>query len=173
MTRSQQPDPRLVYARTIAGDDETSACSRDIAHSSRRILALIDGLRRVGDLAAFARPGELGSALAELERHALIEVIGVAAEPSASERRAREIAEQRMLDEAKRRLRGAFADELGTAAHVWQARAADSVNMEVLRRVLREAVDVVQTRRGEAAARRVLEAVRPIFESIGDHRSRL
>lgn len=166
MTRSQ-PDPRLVYGRTIDGDDETSACRRDIAHSSRRVLALIDGLRRVGDLVAFARPGELGSALAELERHGLIEVVGVAAETSESERRAREVAEQKLLDEARRMLHDAFAEELGTAAPVWQARAADSVNMEVLRRVLREAVDVVQARRGETAARRVLEAVRPIFDGSG------
>lgn len=167
-----QPDPRLVYGRTIDGDDETGACRRDIAHSSRRVLALIDGLRRVGDLGAFARPGELGSALAELERHGLIEVVGVAAEPSESERRVRDVAEQKLLGEARRMLHDAFADELGTAAHVWQARAADSVNMEVLRRVLREAVDVVQARRGETAARRVLEAVRPIFERPDDARSR-
>ncbi len=171
MTLSQ-PDPRLVYGRTIEGDDETGACSRDIAHSSRRVLALVDGLRRVGDLVAFARPGELGTALAELERHGLIEVVGVAAEPSESERRAREVAEQKLLEAARRTLHDAFADELGTASHVWQARAADSVSMEVLRRVLREAVDVVQARRGEAAARRVLEAVRPIFESADERRSR-
>jgi hypothetical protein len=36
--------------------------------------------------------------------------------------------------------------------------------MEVLRRVLREAVDVVYYRHGEASARRIVAAVRPVFE---------
>ena len=48
---------------------------------------------------------------------------------------------------------------------IWEARIADCVSMEVLRRVLREAVDVVHARNGEQAARRVITAVRPIFES--------
>jgi hypothetical protein len=34
----------------------------------------------------------------------------------------------------------------------------------VLRRVLREAVDVVYYRNGESAARRIVAAVRPVFE---------
>ena len=125
---------------------------------------LIDGKRCVGDLPDFARPGELGPILAELEAQRLVEVAGLADEPSEAQRRSRAAAEQARLDEAKRSLRGLFDGELGAAGHVWEARIADSVNMEVLRRALREAVDVVYFRSGEAAARRIVAAVRPLFE---------
>ncbi|MBN9463009.1 MAG: hypothetical protein J0H00_17515 [Burkholderiales bacterium] len=163
-----QPDERLIYARTADGHDEAARPRRTLAQAARRILVLVDGQRRVGDLSAFARPGEIGPVLAELESQHLIEVCGLADEPTESERRQRAQAEQALLNAAKRMLRGLFAAELGTAGHVWEARVADSVRMEVLRRVLREAVDVVHERNGEAAARRVLAAVRPVFEQARD-----
>lgn len=159
-----QPDERLVYARTADGHDEAGRPRRSLAREARRILMLIDGRRRVGDLRGCARPGEIGPLLAELESARLIEVCGLADDPTESERMRHAQAEQARLNEAKRRLGGVFAAELGTAGHVWEARVADSVRMDVLRRVLREAVDVVHQRHGEAAARRVLAAVRPVFE---------
>lgn len=159
-----EPDPRLIYARTADGHDESAAPRLGLSQAARRILAVIDGQRCVGDLPDFARPGELGPILAELESQRLIEVAGLADEPSEAQRRARASAEQAMLDQAKRSLHGLFDNELGTAGHVWEARVADSISMEVLRRVLREAVDVVYYRSGEAAARRIVAAVRPVFE---------
>ena len=161
---SREPDPRLVYARTAEGHDEAAAPGGGIGPGARRILELIDGQRCVGDLQDFARPGELGPIIAELESQRLIEVTGIAEEPSEAHRRARASAELALLTQAKRTLRGLFDAELGTAGHVWEARVADCVSMEVLRRVLREAVDVVYFRSGEAAARRVVAAVRPVFE---------
>ncbi len=158
------PDPRLIYARTPDGHEEAETPRRGLGPAARRILVLIDGKRRVGDLPSFARPGELEPALVELESQRLIEVAGLADEPTEAERRARAAAEQALLNEAKRSLRGLFGRELGTAGYVWEARVADSVNMEVLRRVLREAVDIVYYRNGEAAARRIVAAVRPVFE---------
>lgn len=159
-----QADLRLIYARTALGHDQLAQPRPDLGQGARRILALIDGQRRVGDLVAFARPGELGPILAELESQALIEVAGLADETTEAERRARASAEQSLLEAAKRGLLGLFEAELGAAGHVWEARVADSVNMEVLRRVLREAVDIVYYRSGEAAARRIVAAVRPVFE---------
>ena len=153
-----EPDPRLIYARTADGHDEAEQPRRGLTPAARRILVVIDGKRCVGDLPNFARPGELGPILVELEGQRLIEVAGLA------ERRARASAEQALLNEAKRSVRGLFGAELGAAGHVWEARIADCVNMEVLRRVLREAVDVVYYRSGEAAARRIVAAVRPVFE---------
>ncbi len=162
---AQQPDARLIYARTDAGEAEAGEPALDIGQASRRILALIGGHRSVGDLAQFARPGELLAIVAELERHGLIEVVGVAREPSEVERRAQRAAEQALLGAAKKSLGGVFCSELGNAGQIWDARVADCVNMEVLRRVLREAVDVVNARNGEDAARRIIAAVRPIFEA--------
>ncbi|HMM52645.1 MAG: hypothetical protein LC136_10885 [Burkholderiales bacterium] len=165
---SAEPDPRLVYARTADGDDESAEPRRELAPGERRILNAIDGQRCVGDLVQFARPGELGPILAELEARRLIEVVGLADEPSEAERRARASAEQALLERAKHGLRGVFGAELGAAGQVWEARVADCVSMEVLRRVLREAVDVVYFRSGEAAARRIVAAVRPVFEQARD-----
>ncbi|MCD6674139.1 MAG: hypothetical protein LT106_14975 [Burkholderiaceae bacterium] len=161
--RSQPPDPRLIYARTPAGDAETSARALELAPSARRILALVDARRSVGDLSQLARPGELAPVLAALERLALVEVVALAAEPTEAQRRERERAEQARLQAIKDALRDVFAAELGVAGRIWDARIADSVNLDVLRRALREAVDVVELRCGEAAARRVLAIARPLF----------
>lgn len=156
-------DARLIHARTAAGDHEISARALGLDHAARRILALVDGRRSVGELSRFARPGELGRVLAALERHGLIEVVALAEAPTEAQRRERERAEQARLQTAKEALRDAFAAELGTAGRIWDARVADSVGLEVLRRVLREAIDVVQLRCGDAAAQRVLARVRPLF----------
>lgn len=161
---SNEPDPRLVYSRTAEGHDEAAEPQRGLGPGARRILELIDSQRCVGDLQDFARPGELGPIIVELESQQLIEVTGVAEEPSEGQRRARASAELTRLRELKRTLRGLFDAELGAAGHVWEARVADCVSMEVLRLVLREAVDVVYFRSGETAARRVVAAVRPVFE---------
>ncbi len=163
--KSQPPDPRLIYARTPAGDAEMGARALTLAHSARRILALLDARRSVGDLSQLTRPGELGPVLAALEKHSLVEVVALAAAPTEAQRRERERAEQAKLLAAKQTLRDAFVAELGVAGRIWDARIADSVNLEVLRRALREAVDVVALRRGEAAAQRVLARVRPVFAS--------
>lgn len=161
-----EPDPRLVYALTLRGHDEVSEARLALGAGARRILPLVDGQRCIGDLDLFARPGELGPIVAELESQRLIEVCGVVEEPTEAQRRARASTELALLAQSKRRVEGLFDAELGPAGHVWEARVADSVNMAVLRRVLREAVDVVYFRSGEEAARRIVAAVRPIFEQM-------
>lgn len=163
MIRTSPRDPRLIYARTPAGDHEMTALALELDHAARRILALVDARRSVGDLSRLARPGELGPMLSALERHGLIEEIALAPEATEAQRRERERAEQARLHAAKETLHGAFATELGTAGRIWDARVADSVSLEVLRRVVREAIDVVQRRCDEAAAQRTLALVRPLF----------
>lgn len=163
--KSQPPDPRLIYARTPAGDVEMSARALGLSAPARRVLALIDARRSVGDLSQLARPGELPPVLANLERLALVEAIALAAEATETQRRARERAEQARLQAIKDALRDAFAAELGVAGRIWDARIADSVNLDVLRRALREAVEVVELRRGRTAAQRVLAITRSLFAS--------
>ena len=155
---------RLVYARTAAGDAELSARQLGLSGSARRLLMLIDGRRAVGLLSNLVRTGELDALLAELLAHQLVEATGIAEPPDEAGRLARQLAEQAALQSAKQRLHQLFEREFGTEGHVWDARVADCVNMEVLRRVLREAVDVVYYRHGEASARRIVAAVRPVFE---------
>jgi DNA-binding PadR family transcriptional regulator len=161
--RTQRPDARLIYARTPAGDEEIAARVLDLGHATRRILALINARRSVADLSKLARPGELTAVLATLERHELIEVIAHADEASEAQRRARRHAEQARLQEAKAALRNAIVAEFGSAGRIWDARVADSVSLEVLRRVLREAIDVLQARGDEAATQRVLALARPVI----------
>ncbi|HRO61266.1 MAG TPA: hypothetical protein PK177_19245 [Burkholderiaceae bacterium] len=155
---------RLVYARTGAGETELAARERPLSGSARRLLMLIDGRRTVGLLSNFVRTGELDALLAELFEQRLIVSAGVAEPPDEQSRLARQQAEQASLMAARKQLDRLFEREFGTAGHVWDARVADCVNMEVLRRVLREVVDVIYYRHGEAAARRIVAAVRPIFE---------
>jgi len=157
---------RLVYARTAAGEAEMSARALPISSSARRLLTLIDGRRAVALLSNFIRVGELEALAGELLTHGLIEATGLADLPDEAGRLARLRAEQAALQDAKRRLQRLFEGELGTAGRVWDARVADSVNLDVLRRVLREGVDVVFYRSGEAAARRIVAAVRPVFDKL-------
>jgi len=56
-----------------------------------------------------------------------------------------------------------FERELGAPGLILDARLRDCVSLDVLRTLLREAVDTVQSRRGRAAADRVLAIVRPIY----------
>lgn len=169
MQAPHQPNPearRLIYARTAAGEAETAARSCELSSSARRMLMLIDGQRTVGLLSQFARVGEFDALAEELLSVGLIRTAGVADAPDEVGRLARQAAERAALLAARQRLQGLFAAELGVDGHIWDARIADCVNVEVLRRVLREAVDVVVFRHGEAAARRIVAAVRPIFDQL-------
>jgi hypothetical protein len=157
---------RLVYARTAAGEAEVTERRLPLSASARRLLVLIDGRRAVALLSNFVRAGELDALADELLAHALIEAAGFADLPDETSRLNRQLAEQALLQAAKTRLQRLFEAELGAAGHVWDARVADSVNFDVLRRVLREGVDVVFYRSGETAARRIVTAVRPVFEQI-------
>ncbi|MFA7667254.1 MAG: hypothetical protein WCY32_14180 [Burkholderiaceae bacterium] len=155
---------RLIYARTAAGDAEIAARQLPLSASARRLLVLVNGRRAVALLSNFVRAGEFDALIAELRQHALIAAAGTAAAPDEANRLARQRAEQATLQATKRRLQGLFEAELGSAGLVWDARVIDSVNLEVLRRVLREGVDTIFYRRGETAARRVVALLRPVLE---------
>ncbi|MGD9942633.1 MAG: hypothetical protein AB7L76_17070 [Burkholderiaceae bacterium] len=157
-------ESRLIYARTAEGEQQLARQGRELSQPARRVLLVIDGQRCVADLPPIVRPDELRPILAELEAQRLIEPIGLADPLSETERRARLRAEHAALEAAKKRLRGLLDAELGPAGQIWEARIEDCVSMEVLRRALREAVDVVQARRGNDAARRIVLAVRPFFD---------
>lgn len=152
-----------VFAKTDTGRRALLGQSVLLDQSARRILILVDGKRTLADLPQFARAGEIERIIDELTARGLIEQVGVAALPSADEQRRRRLAEQALLADVKAQLRGVFETELGAAGQIWEARVSDCVSADVLRRVLREAIDVLYFRSGEPAARRVVAMVKPLF----------
>lgn len=158
-----QFDQRLVYVKTATGTHEVLARKLQLTPAERRILIIIDGKRSVAELPDFARPGETVSILASLTQKGLIQISGMYELPSPEEVEKRRQIDSQKLERIKAELDGAFERELGVAGQVWDARLADSVSLEVVRTVLREAIDVLFSRAGEPAARRVIATVRPIL----------
>ncbi len=159
-------DPRLVFAKTESGAAEVAARAHKLSISERRILILLDGRRRLADLPPFARPGELAPIVDRLESCGLIALAGIAEDVAPREddlRRQKERAVQARLLTA---LDGAFEREVGAAGLILEARLRDCVNLEVFRRVLREAIDTVERMRGREAAERLLVLVRPLYAEL-------
>ena len=160
-------DSRLVYLKTGAGATEMVERKLNLSIGGRRMLIVIDGQRRLGDLPAFARPGELGAIIQELESNGLIALAGIADEMPDTERRARLRLEEGVLAELKQQLAGIFAATLGPAAgDVLEARLADALNVEIAKRVLRVGVDVVATRLGDEQASAIILAAKPILSKL-------
>ena len=156
-------DQRVVYVKTAAGSKEVLARKLSLNPAERRILIIIDGKRSVAELPDFARPGEIVSILASLSQKGLIQVSGMYDLPDAEQIAKRKQEEMLKLERIKTELEGVFERELGFAGQVWDARLSDSVTLDVVRTVLREAIDVLFSRAGEPAARRVIASVRPIL----------
>jgi hypothetical protein len=156
-------DELTVFERTETGDAALVSPPPGLDRASLRLLTLIDGQRSLADLPRFARAGELDRLVEILRKRGLVELRGKAAQPDALARRQRLAEERAMLDQIKRELRGVFERELGHAGHVWEARVQDCVSIQVLRQVLREAIDVLYFRGGGEPARRVVALVKPLF----------
>src|SRR5690606_21218674 len=137
---------RAVVERTATGDAALVARPPGLDRASLRRLTLIDGQRSLADLPRFARAGELDRLVTILRGRGLVALRGKAAQPDALARRQRLSEERAMLAQLKGELRGVFIRELGHAGEVWEARVQDCVSIEVLRQVLREAIDVLYFR---------------------------
>lgn len=148
---SEPLDPRLVYAKTPAGVAEVARRSVALSLPARRVLVLIDGRRPLAALPAGVRPGELPKLIEALLGAGLIALSGIVEELPAG---ATDLLDPR-LEDFKRRIDGAVVRELGVAGTVLEARLQDCVNMTVLRGVLREVVELVRARAGDAAAARL------------------
>lgn len=159
-------DPRLVFTKTDAGATEVAARTLKLTTSERRILILLDGRRRLADLPSFARPGELEPIVDRLEAAGLIALAGIADDPAASDAEARRQRERAVQSRIQAALDGAFEREIGAAGLIFEARLRDCLNLEVTRRVLREAIDQVERMRGREAAERILARVRPVYAEL-------
>ncbi len=155
-------DLRLVYAKTAAGIAEINQRKLGLSAPARRILIVIDGQRSLSSLPAFARAGELGAIIDELERHGLIALSGVVDTSTEPERQLAQRREAEALTSLKRALDGVFETELGPAGRLLGARIQDSVTVDVLRSVVREGIETVGTQRGADAATRLVALVRPL-----------
>jgi hypothetical protein len=152
VSRHEPLDPRLVYGKTAAGMSEVQHRGDALSAPARRLLVLIDGRRPLAALPAAVRPGELPRLVDELLSRGLIALSGIVEElPLANELR------DPRLEDFKRRIDGAVTRELGPAGRVLEARLQDCVNMTVMRGVMREIVELVRARAGDAAARRVAD----------------
>ncbi len=157
-------DPLRVYTKTIAGQAEIINRRHGLSTGARRILILMDGHRRLADLSRFSRDGDLERVVEELEALGLIAFAGVSENLSDQEVQQRAGTEMRTLGELKNSLRGLFIEQLGPAAgQIFEDRVRDSVSLEIMRRVLREAVEEVRHRRGDLATRRLLSTIDPIL----------
>ena len=156
-------DLRLVYAKTPAGSAEIVDRQLGLSQAARRILIVIDGQRTLADLPAFARPGEIGLLLEELEQRGLITLDGVAEPAVHLDRSHRAEHERERLATVKRALQGVFGNELGAGGRLLDARVHDSVTLDVLRGVIREGIETVHAQRGESAGHRLTELVRPLI----------
>ncbi len=156
-------DELTVFERTETGDAALAAPPPGLDRASLRLLTLIDGQRSLADLPRFARAGELDRIVGMLRERGLVAQRGQADLPDAQARQQQLASERAMLERMKGELRGVFNRELGHAGAVWEARVEDCVSIEVLRQVLREAIDVLYFRGGGEPARRVVALVKPLF----------
>jgi hypothetical protein len=156
-------DLRLVFAKSDAGTVEVTARTLGLSQTARRVLILIDGQRRLRDLSGMARPAELVSVIEELQGKGLIRLSGIAEGPSVEDLRAKDQALALVVSELKLALAGKFHQELGNTGHVFDERVRDCVNLDVMRRVLREAIDSVSFKNGDRAAQSIVTVVRPIL----------
>ena len=151
-----QPNPRMVFSLTETGIQTLKHPKRFMSTPARRLLALLDGRRSLGEMPAIVRPADLPGALKELISRDMIALTGIARQDGESFDPQTEL----KLQAIKRTLAGAFEAELGPDASVLEARIQDCVNMQVLRNVLREIIDLVSARKNAAAASRIATKVR-------------
>ncbi len=156
-------DLRLVFAKSDAGTSEVTARKLGLTQTARRVLILIDGQRRLSDLAGMARPGELVLVIEDLQNRGLIRLSGIAEGPNVEAIKARDQDLLMVVAELKQALDGAFFKHLGATGHIFDERVKDCVNIDVMRRVLREAIDSVSFRNGDLAAQSIVSTVRPIL----------
>lgn len=151
-----QPDPRMVFAKTLAGSEAVRSRSHRLSLPARRLLMLLDGRRSLSQLPSIVRPGEVPTLLRELESQGMITLTGLVDVDDPSTRVHPDI----KMAQVKRSLAGVFEQELGQQASVLEARVQDCVNLLVLRNVLREVIALVAQRKDADAADRIAALVK-------------
>ena len=151
-----QPDPRLVFAKTLAGTDAIRHPSKRVSLAARRLLLLFDGQRSLAQLPNIVRPNEVPTLLQELESLGMITLTGMARGDDSTSTVHPDV----KMAQIKRSLAGVFEKELGLQASVLEARVQDCMNLVVLRNVLREVIALVAQRKDGDAADRIALVVK-------------
>lgn len=160
-------DDQLIYAKTARGLAEVNARSGAVPLSARRVLIMIDGKRTLAELAPFARVGEIGAIVQQLEAQGLVHVGGAtSAQASLAHAPASDTAEElsdRLVanfESVKRRAVRELSDRLGPDAEVMAVRIEHCRNTEELRQRLQEAERLIAGMLGDAHAQEFLRALR-------------
>ena len=148
---STHPDPRLVFAKTLAGTEAIRNRTQRVSLAARRLLMLFDGQRSLAQLPNIVRPNEVPTLLQELEAHGMITLAGLLGDDESLA----SVHPDVKMAQIKRSLAGVFERELGHQASVLEARVQDCVNLIVLRNVLREVIALVAQRKDDHAADRI------------------
>lgn len=151
-----QPDPRMVFGRTLAGSEAIRQRHPQMSLHARRLLMLFDGRRSLAQLPSIVRPNDVPTLLRELEAHGMITPTGMVLD----EDPANKVHPDTKMTQVKSALAGVFEKELGHQASVLEARVQDCVSLVVLRNVLREVITLVAQRKGPEAADRIAAMVK-------------
>jgi hypothetical protein len=151
-----EPDPRMVFAQTIAGTEAIRTPTQRLSMPARRLLMLLDGRRSLSQLPSVVRPDDVPTLLRELEAHGMITLTGMSEAIDGVGRMHPDL----KMAQVKRSLAGVFEKELGQQASVLEARVQDCVNLPVLRNVLREVITLVGQRKDADAADRIAAIVK-------------
>src|SRR5262245_57584417 len=161
-------DDRLVYAKTAKGVAEVGSRSGDVSLAARRVLIMVDGKRTVAELGPFARTGEVGASLEQLEAQGFVQLASASAPAPPptfppSPEPVEEVGEDRPFanfESVKRRAVRELSDRLGPDAEVMAARIEHCRNFDELRQRLHEAERLVAGMLGDTQAQEFLRALR-------------
>ena len=152
-------DEDLVFHKTDSGAREVAASARGLPAKLRRALILVDGAKRVADLAPMFRPGEIDAILVELQDKGLDalaggETAGVTAGAAAGAPEAPEwAATATHFEEVRRRAMHEISDRLGPNGDTLALKIERCATPEELRAALREAETILASFLGKEYGR--------------------
>ena len=174
-------DGTLVYSKTPRGIAEISLRSAQLSMTTRRVLIMIDGKRRVQDLSVLGAQNDIESAIASLENAGLIQRVAyqssidvptingrdtdagfssALAGPSTSGGLDDREPNPMTLEEVKRRAVRGLHDRLGPEADALAMRIESCHTIEEFRYRVREAERLISIALGPNAAQEYLKALR-------------
>lgn len=160
-------DPRQIFAKTAAGQAEITTREHRLGTAERRILIMMDGHRRVGELIPLVRDGELAPILDKLRALNLVTLVGMAEGPAQQEPPPDPAKMMLRLARVQAALIGQFERELREEGRPFELALRECTNLGVAGRVIREGIDLVGKRRGQATADRLIAIARKAFADPG------
>jgi hypothetical protein len=155
-------DESLVFHKTALGAGEIGGTGRSLPARLRRALILVDGAKRVADLAPLFRQGEIDTILGELQAAGYISLEGGAAAspaPAAASGAAATAPGVSRFEEARRIAMREVMDRLGPGGDTLALKIERAAGPAELRAVVEETQRVLSSFLGEAAARAFAQKV--------------